>query len=365
MKCRGSSTYFLVLVAVMGMVVFSCVSGIVGVVAVKWLGVGFSHEKPSHIPVSSSYTVASATPPLWRVQSGMDVLLPRTGEAIPAYNKLPNLSQSYINDTPNVIQWKTSVDVPSDGLLANADVWDAEPQETLLSQAAMWDDAAAIGDTFIEISSPETVQDQPVNGLEGFLDVQGDASVDEAVMIEVTSAQSSLMEAAVMVQGDDAEMPQVPHTSLVATAETLMFPVKGYVTQGFGCSPYYTGIAGPGCPDATLWFHDGVDLAVVQGTPVVNVVAGQVIFAGDAPTGMQCEKGRGYGEAVIIDGGEWQTLYAHLSEVYVATGQQVPQGTIIGLSGDTGCSTGAHLHWSLRHNGTLVDPQTIGPGWAN
>ena len=357
MHRRASSTYALALMTVMVVMVFSCALGFVGVVVVKRMG---SRGRPEHIPVS--YTVASATPPLWHVQSGMNVLLPRTGETILSYNQLPAPSQSYTHDMPNVVEWKTSVDAPSDSLLANAAVWDTDSQETLLSQSAVWDGVTGAGDSFIEVSTHDTAQGQPVNGLEGFLDVQGDPARDVDV-----GAEASLMETAVVVQGNslDAERPQVPLTSLVTPAETLMFPVKGYVTQGFGCSPYYTGIAGPDCPGATPWFHDGVDLAVVQGTPVVNVVGGQVIFAGDAPTGMQCEKGCGYGKAVIIDGGEWQVLYAHLSDVHVSMGQQVPQGTIIGLSGDTGCSTGAHLHWSLRHNGILVDPQTTGSGWAN
>jgi len=65
----------------------------------------------------------------------------------------------------------------------------------------------------------------------------------------------------------------------------------------------------------------------------------------------------GYGNRVLIDHGNgFQTLYAHLSRIYVTAGQTVKRGDQIGQMGSTGRSTGVHLHFELRKEGALVDP---------
>ena len=87
-------------------------------------------------------------------------------------------------------------------------------------------------------------------------------------------------------------------------------------------------------------FHSGLDIAAPSGSPVVATGAGTVISAG---------WNGGYGKAVIIQHGETQqTLYGHLSEVSVQAGQTIAQGTVIGLVGSTGNSTGPHLHFESR-----------------
>lgn len=140
------------------------------------------------------------------------------------------------------------------------------------------------------------------------------------------------------------------------------WPVQGAISQGFSCSPYFTGIPGQGCPAAQPWFHDGLDLAVWPGAPVQAGLAGTVSFAGPDGDGPPCGAYRGYGLGVIIDNGDgWQSLYAHLSEIKVVTGQQVTPDTVIGLAGDTGCVTGPHLHFGLRRNRELVNPEQYLP----
>ncbi len=98
--------------------------------------------------------------------------------------------------------------------------------------------------------------------------------------------------------------------------------------------------------------HDGhmaVDIGVVQGTPVRAVAAGTVVKVERLETG--------YGWHVIVDhGGGWQTLYAHASDIYVEPGQQVTAGQEIAASGNTGKSTGPHLHFEVRYQGEQVDP---------
>ena len=87
-------------------------------------------------------------------------------------------------------------------------------------------------------------------------------------------------------------------------------------------------------------FHSGLDIAAPSGSPVVATGAGTVISAG---------WNGGYGKAVIIQHSDTQqTLYGHLSEVSVQAGQTIAQGTVIGLVGSTGNSTGPHLHFESR-----------------
>ncbi len=94
--------------------------------------------------------------------------------------------------------------------------------------------------------------------------------------------------------------------------------------------------------------HIGLDIAAAMYDPIYATAAGIVSFVG--PSG-------GYGNLVVIDHADgWQSWYAHLSTFSVVVGQQVNQGEIIGAAGNTGRSSGPHLHFELRHNGIPVDP---------
>ncbi|MBD2529428.1 peptidoglycan DD-metalloendopeptidase family protein [Nostoc flagelliforme FACHB-838] len=95
-------------------------------------------------------------------------------------------------------------------------------------------------------------------------------------------------------------------------------------------------------------FHAGLDFAASYGSTIRAADSGIVIFAGWYG---------GYGRAVIIDHGKGiTTLYGHSSELYVADGQAVERGQAIAAVGSTGLSTGPHLHFEVRQNGTPVDP---------
>jgi murein DD-endopeptidase MepM/ murein hydrolase activator NlpD len=97
--------------------------------------------------------------------------------------------------------------------------------------------------------------------------------------------------------------------------------------------------------------HKGIDVGVPTGTPVQSVKKGEVVFAGDAG---------GYGNLVVVkhDDGTY-TKYAHLHEINAQAGQTVEAGQVIGKVGNTGNSTGPHLHFEVRkggENGTVLDP---------
>ncbi|SOD58460.1 Peptidase family M23 [Streptomyces zhaozhouensis] len=102
--------------------------------------------------------------------------------------------------------------------------------------------------------------------------------------------------------------------------------------------------------------HSGQDFAVPTGTEVSSVHEGTVVKAGGNGAG----DGPAYGNAVVIDHGDGTfSQYAHLSEVDVAVGDQVKTGEEIALSGNTGNSSGPHLHFEIRTTadyGTAIDP---------
>jgi len=99
--------------------------------------------------------------------------------------------------------------------------------------------------------------------------------------------------------------------------------------------------------------HHGLDYGVPVGTPIRSSIAGKVVYAG--------WNNGGYGNLVIVENGPYQTYYAHLSEIPVNVGDSVSMGQVIGLSGNTGNSTGPHLHYEVRVNGETINPINFQP----
>ncbi len=94
--------------------------------------------------------------------------------------------------------------------------------------------------------------------------------------------------------------------------------------------------------------HRGIDFAGKIGTELMAVAPGRVVSAGERV---------GYGTTVEIDHGlGFSTLYAHLSQITVSRGDWVRPGTVVGLGGSSGRSTGPHLHYEIRYKGTPFDP---------
>ncbi|MGX7953462.1 M23 family metallopeptidase [Tsuneonella sp. HG249] len=94
--------------------------------------------------------------------------------------------------------------------------------------------------------------------------------------------------------------------------------------------------------------HSGVDLAAPTGSPVLATADGVVTFA---------DWRGGYGLLVSVEhGGGLQTRFGHLSRIMVRPGERISKGQLVGLVGSTGRSTGSHLHYEVRRNGSAVDP---------
>ena len=115
-------------------------------------------------------------------------------------------------------------------------------------------------------------------------------------------------------------------------------PVSGIITSRFGNRE-----------SIRSYGHTGLDIAAPAGTPIRATAAGEVIFSGYSG---------GYGYVVKISHGNGiQTYYGHCSELYVSTGDTVEAGDVIAAVGSTGNSTGNHLHFEVRVNGEVVNPQ--------
>lgn len=156
----------------------------------------------------------------------------------------------------------------------------------------------------------------------------------------------------------------------------IRHPVNGtpIITRGFGCSALFTGEMGTSCPAGEPWFHNGTDYSVSTGSPYIDPlgVPGSVVYAGDNPTGPDCSAmagsqppHNGYGNYVkhtaVVNGNTVELWGAHLSEFNTSTGASTTPGSTLGFTGSTGCSTGPHLHFSVRVNGLYVDPVTLIP----
>lgn len=94
--------------------------------------------------------------------------------------------------------------------------------------------------------------------------------------------------------------------------------------------------------------HKGIDLAAQRGTAVMASHDGMVIYTG--------KEFKGYGKMIMIEKDGWATLYGHLDKIIVYEGQKVKQGDVIGALGNTGRSSGPHLHFEIRKADGPIDP---------
>ncbi|HEU4685486.1 MAG TPA: M23 family metallopeptidase [Nitrospira sp.] len=123
-------------------------------------------------------------------------------------------------------------------------------------------------------------------------------------------------------------------------ATPSIWPVKGWVTSGFGprVSPF---------TEKPAW-HDGLDIGAAANAPVQAPAQGRVTTVGfDPKLGNTVKLDHGYGI---------ETLYGHLAKSLVKEGQRVKRGDVVGLVGSTGLATGPHLHYMVKVNGQTLDP---------
>lgn len=142
-----------------------------------------------------------------------------------------------------------------------------------------------------------------------------------------------------IIPGGQAQAAALLREAVIGTDGRLVrnfdWPLSGRISSRYG--PRWERI------------HHGLDIAVPIGTPIRAAAAGVVTYSGAMGS---------YGNIVIIDHGSGvETRYAHTSRNVVAVGQRVRRGELISYSGNTGNSTGPHLHFEIRRQGQSVDPE--------
>ena len=131
-----------------------------------------------------------------------------------------------------------------------------------------------------------------------------------------------------------------PGQSIPDSFDPKLPPVGGVITSGVGMriDPI----------DGKLRHHNGIDIAIPEGTPVTPVAAGVVVFSGQRP---------GYGYTVLVEHPNGMiSLYGHNSRLEAIQGQAVDRDTVVALSGNTGRSTGPHLHIEVWQAGVNITP---------
>ncbi|HOY67754.1 MAG TPA: M23 family metallopeptidase [Candidatus Ozemobacteraceae bacterium] len=143
---------------------------------------------------------------------------------------------------------------------------------------------------------------------------------------------------------DEREAPS--SRSLVSTASlkpfngSFIMPVMGEVSSAFGrrAHPFRK----------VRHFHTGVDIRARRGTSIMAAASGRVVYAGWR---------RGYGMMVEMEHGSgFRTVYAHCSKLLVRVGAMIQAGQTVGLVGNTGVTTGCHLHFEIMRGSVLIDP---------
>ncbi|MFP5519316.1 MAG: M23 family metallopeptidase [Bdellovibrionia bacterium] len=179
--------------------------------------------------------------------------------------------------------------------------------------------------------------EKPLNPISGELAVEDSRKDYASLVVRIDRAvqETQLKEQSVIDLWEGLSERQA-----LLNATPNIRPARGWLTSGFGyrLSPF------TGKPA----LHAGLDIAAAPGSPVFAPADGLIIFAAYDDT---------YGKLVSIDHGYGVTTrFAHLSQFYVQVGQRVSKWDVIGAVGNTGRSTGPHLHYEVRVSGTPVDP---------
>lgn len=184
-------------------------------------------------------------------------------------------------------------------------------------------------------------QDELSVALSSLISYKTDLSKDEAAMSE--------MEDQLLKEADQlTDIIKNLESAAAYIGGEMMWPVPG----NYSISSLFGNRIHPISKEYKM--HTGIDIQSARKTDFVAAQTGTIIFSNWFA---------GYGKAIIIDhGGGYTTLYAHLDVINVEVGQVVKKGQIIGKTGNTGYSTGPHLHFEVRMNGDYVDPLTYVKG---
>lgn len=226
--------------------------------------------------------------------------------------------------------------------IAYVDSLEMELQTKNMEIARLHEKSAEINDNLLAIASLE-------KKIEGILKIESDSPATEvsrgSFSLQSVSPAQSLDQAAALVNSH-METIENYYDASVKYDDKLnrtpsILPVNGPISSPFGYRRNPFG-------KWTNEFHNGIDIACSYGTPVMASAEGTVTFAGwDGYWGRRVQVNHGFGVV---------TFYSHNSRLTVNVGDHVKKGEIIAYSGNSGRSTGSHLHYTAYVNGELVDP---------
>lgn len=209
-------------------------------------------------------------------------------------------------------------------------------------EIATWKD---LHERMAEPFGPESGSPRPAVQVAGIGGVTGAVRPDPQVEHPVIWQEVEALAASVLEEGPRVRALErtVSSAGRMIAAMPSRWPVRGAVNSEFGRRKSPWGEA--------IEHHSGLDISANMGTPVKAPATATVVFAGS---------GGEYGLAVILDhGNEVKSLYGHLSRIHVKVGQRVERGLIVALTGNTGRSSGPHLHYEVRVKGQAVNPRAF------
>ena len=186
------------------------------------------------------------------------------------------------------------------------------------------------GENLFRIGKAYDVSHEELARANGIKD-PGQIKVGQKIFVPGATKQ---LPVAIITPVEPAPEPPTVTQPLEPDQERFIWPVSGTINSGFG-------------PRGSS-FHDGIDIAAPQGTPIRAVERGEVIYA---------DQLRGYGNIIIIRHADGLvSVYAHNESNLVRQGQTVARGETIARVGSTGRVSGPHLHFEIRKNNTTQDP---------
>ena len=180
-----------------------------------------------------------------------------------------------------------------------------------------------------QTTNEQTTNEQVEGGIGG-----GEDSQEELSQIAETSADEEQQTTQPLSQMEE-------DAKYIKENYSFTLPLKGTITSRYG----------PRTPTEIVSAnHAGIDIAVNAGTKFVAAMEGEVTLVSDEG---------GYGNHVYIQNGDVVTLYAHCKTIYVKQGDKIAKGEQIGEVGDTGNATGPHLHFEIRRENRIVNPEYV------
>jgi murein DD-endopeptidase MepM/ murein hydrolase activator NlpD len=290
-----------------------------GVILAPVISEDISHANPLSLSAPSSVLAATTENPDIQTLQSDRVRDKKTPYEVQNGDTLSTIAQKF-NISQETIMWQN--DFRKNTVLKPGQTIDILPDNGVIHKVEKGETIYSISKKFD--AEPQAIVDYPFNTFVN--DETFALAVGEEIFVPNGTPPSEAP-----APTNLANRRSTPDAGVVSASGDFAWPTVGQISQGFS------------------WYHTGIDIANRAAPDVVAADSGTVVAT--------TVSGIGYGIHVIVDHGNgYQTLYAHLSQMYVTNGQSVRRGDSLGRMGNTGRSTGIHLHFEVRSGGQKVNP---------